>query len=88
MFVVRNYTIAVIFITPLALTIAAGGHPVPDLQHFLVTRGLDTVIGCLVALLVYRVALHRSGPAPLTAAVRGGGRGDRAHTTCTCAPRR
>lgn len=70
MFVVRNYTIAVIFITPLALTIAAGGHPVPDLQHFLVTRGLDTVIGCLVALLVYRVALHRSGPAPLTAAVR------------------
>lgn len=70
MFVVRNYTIAVIFITPLALTIAAGGRPVPDLQHFLLTRGLDTVIGCLVALLVYRVALHRHGPAPLTAAVR------------------
>lgn len=70
MFVVRNYTIAVIFITPLALTIAAGGRPVPDLQHFLVTRGLDTVIGCLVALVVYRVASHRHGPAPLTAAVR------------------
>jgi uncharacterized membrane protein YccC len=70
MFVVRNYTIAVIFITPLALTIAAGGRPVPDLQHFLLTRGLDTVIGCVVALLVYRVALHRHGPAPLTAAVR------------------
>lgn len=70
MFVVRNYTIAVIFITPLALTIAAGGRPVPDLQHFLLTRGLDTVIGCVVALVVYRVALHRHGPAPLTAAVR------------------
>lgn len=73
MFVVRNYTIAVIFITPLALTIAAGGQPVPDLQHFLVTRGLDTVIGCVVALLVYRVALHRHGPAPLAAAVRATG---------------
>jgi hypothetical protein len=46
---------------------------VPDLQHFLVTRGLDTVIGCVVALLVYRVALHRHGPAPLAAAVRATG---------------
>lgn len=70
MFVVRNYTIAVIFITPLALTIAAGGRQVPDLPHFLLTRGLDTVIGCVVALLVYRVALLRRGPAPLAAAVR------------------
>lgn len=70
MFVVRNYTIAVIFITPLALTIAAGGHPVADLGHFLLTRGLDTVIGCVVALLVYRLALQRRGPAPLAEAVQ------------------
>ncbi len=69
MFVVRNYTIAVIFITPLALTIAAGGRPVADLGHFLVTRGLDTVIGCVIALLVYWVALRRHGPAPLNAAL-------------------
>ncbi|MDO3400900.1 FUSC family protein [Mycolicibacterium neoaurum] len=69
MFVVRNYTIAVIFITPLALTIATGGRPVADLGHFLVTRGLDTVIGCVIALLVYRVALRRHGPAPLKAAL-------------------
>ncbi|MEH3130196.1 MAG: FUSC family protein [Mycolicibacterium neoaurum] len=69
MFVVRNYTIAVIFITPLALTIAAGGRPVADLGHFLLTRGLDTVIGCVIALLVYRVALRRHGPAPLNAAL-------------------
>lgn len=71
MFVVRNYAIAVIFITPLALTIAAGGRPVDDLAHFLITRGLDTVIGCVVALLVYWVALRRRGPAPLNAAVAG-----------------
>lgn len=70
MFVVRNYTIAVIFITPLALTIASGGHQVADLRHFLLTRGLDTVIGCAVALLVYWVALRRRGPAPLSEAVR------------------
>ncbi|MGK2867890.1 MAG: FUSC family protein, partial [Mycobacterium sp.] len=69
MFVVRNYAIAAIFITPLALTIAAGGRPVADLEHFLLTRGLDTVIGCVTALLVYWVALRRRGPAPLTAAV-------------------
>lgn len=69
MFIVRNYAIAAIFITPLALTIAAGGRPVDDLEHFLLTRGLDTVIGCLTALLVYWVALRRRGPAPLNAAV-------------------
>lgn len=69
MFVVRNYAIATIFITPLALTIAAGGRPVPDLGHFLLARGLDTVIGCGVALLVYWMALRRHGPASLDAAI-------------------
>lgn len=70
MFVVRNYTLAVVFITPLALTIAAGGKPVADLHHFLLTRGVDTVIGCVVALSVYWVVLRRHGPAPVSAAVQ------------------
>ncbi|MGW0159406.1 FUSC family protein [Mycobacterium sp. NPDC003323] len=69
-FVVRNYTIAVIFITPLALTIATGGHRVADLGHFLFARGLDNVIGCVVALFVYWVVLRRHGHAPLSAALR------------------
>ncbi|MHA3019555.1 FUSC family protein [Mycobacterium sp. BMJ-28] len=69
MFVVRNYAIAVVFITPIALTIAAGGHPVADLGHLLLARGLDTVIGCAAALLVYRISIHRRGPAPVTEAV-------------------
>ncbi|MUL49616.1 FUSC family protein [Mycobacterium sp. CBMA293] len=60
MFVVRNYTLAVIFITPAALTIASGGHHVTDLPDMLFARGIDTVIGCAVALLVLR--LSQRGP--------------------------
>ncbi|MGB8408260.1 MAG: FUSC family protein [Mycobacterium sp.] len=69
MFVVRNYAIAAIFITPAALTIASGGHPVPDVGELLLARGLDTVIGCAAALLVYRIAIRNRGPAPVTAAI-------------------
>lgn len=69
MFVVRNYAIAVVFITPIALTIAAGGHPVADVGQLLLARGLDTVIGCAAALFIYRVAIHRRGPAPITEAI-------------------
>lgn len=53
MYVVRNYTLAVVFITPAALTIAAGGAAVADLGGLLLARGGDTLIGCAVALLVY-----------------------------------
>jgi uncharacterized membrane protein YccC len=52
MLVVRNYTLAVIFITPAALTIASGGHRVHNVPDLLLARGIDTVIGCAVALLV------------------------------------
>jgi uncharacterized membrane protein YccC len=52
MFVVRNYTVAVIFITPAALTIASGGHHIADVPAMLLARGIDTAIGCAVALLV------------------------------------
>lgn len=69
MFVVRNYAIAVVFITPIALTIASAGHPVDDLGRLLLARGLDTVIGCAAALLVYRVAIRTRGPAPVTEAI-------------------
>lgn len=61
MFVQRNYTLSVVFITPAALTIAVGGHPVTDLSGLLLDRGLDTVIGCAVALLVLRLPMR--GPA-------------------------
>ena len=70
MYVVRNYTLAVIFITPTALTISSGGHPVGDVAALLLARGLDTLIGCAVALLVYRLTLGRrssAGPAEAVA---------------------
>ncbi|GAA2537212.1 FUSC family protein [Mycolicibacterium diernhoferi] len=69
MFVVRNYAVAVVFITPLALTIASGGRPVPDLGQYLLARGLDTLIGCAVALLVYWLALRRRHPRSLEATI-------------------
>lgn len=59
MFVVRNYTLAVVFITPAALTIASGGHAVGDVGELLLARGADTLIGCAVALLVYRLTVRR-----------------------------
>jgi uncharacterized membrane protein YccC len=52
LFVLRNYAIAVAFITPVALTIAAGGHALSDLHHLLIGRGVDTTLGCVIALLV------------------------------------
>lgn len=59
MIVVRNYALAVIFITAAALTIASGGHPVADVPHLLWVRGSDTVIGCLVGLVVFGLSLPR-----------------------------
>ena len=50
MTVIRNYALAVVFITAAALTIAAGGHPVPHVGHMLWVRGSDTVIGCVIGL--------------------------------------
>lgn len=55
MLVMRNYALAVIFITSAALTIASGGHPIDDLGGYLLARGVDTLVGCAVALLVFRL---------------------------------
>jgi uncharacterized membrane protein YccC len=50
MLVIRNYALAAVFITGAALTIAAGGHPVEDAGSYLWARGIDTLIGCVLAL--------------------------------------
>lgn len=55
MLVTRNYAVAVVFITGAALTIAAGGHPVEDVGRFLWARGIDTLVGCVLALIVFRL---------------------------------
>ena len=63
--VTRNYALSVVFITPLALTIAYSGSPVHDVPSLLVARGIDTVIGCVIALLVYFIAVRRHNVARL-----------------------
>jgi Fusaric acid resistance protein-like len=62
MLIVRNYTLAAVFITPLALTIASGGHRVDDVGGLLFARGMDTLIGCVLALVVYLVVGRRQKP--------------------------
>jgi uncharacterized membrane protein YccC len=58
-FVLRNYAIAVAFITPIALTIAAGGHATSSAVHLLTARGLDTLLGCFIALAVLLLTTPR-----------------------------
>lgn len=55
MVVMRNYALAVVFITGAALTIASGGHPIQAPGAYLLARGIDTLAGCAAALLVFRL---------------------------------
>ncbi|MBC8639487.1 FUSC family protein [Caballeronia sp. EK] len=50
--VVRKYAFAVIFVTAIALTIATGGHAIKNPEALLIARGVDTLVGCAVGLLV------------------------------------
>ncbi|MGD9806150.1 MAG: FUSC family protein [Hyphomicrobiaceae bacterium] len=60
MTVIRSYALAVVFITAAALTIASGGHPVPDVGHLLWVRGVDTFIGCTIGLVVLAMTTPRT----------------------------
>lgn len=60
MTVIRNYALAVVFITAAALTIGAGGQQVPDIGHMLWVRGVDTFIGCLIGLVVLAMTTPRT----------------------------
>ncbi len=63
MLVLRNYALAVVFITAVALTIATGGHPVPDIGEMLWARGTDTLIGCAAGLAVFALTAPRMSTA-------------------------
>jgi uncharacterized membrane protein YccC len=54
--VIRNYGLALIFITPLALTIASQGDP-GDVGTVVMIRVFDTLLGAAIALLVLLGAL-------------------------------
>lgn len=65
---------AVVFITCAALVLATGGHPVEAPGSYVLARGVDTAVGCLVALLVYRTMPSRPAatlPAELAGILRG-----------------
>ena len=70
LFVLRNYAVAVAFITPVALTIAAGGHTVGDIHPLLLARGVDTALGCAVALLVLIMTMRRQAARNVYPALR------------------
>jgi uncharacterized membrane protein YccC len=58
--VVRNYTLAVVFITAVALVISTGARGTDDLGALLLARGVDTAVGCAVALAVFLVLVPAS----------------------------
>ncbi|MEW9614975.1 FUSC family protein [Shinella sp. S4-D37] len=59
MLVLRNYGLAVVFITAIALTIAAGGQPVPDIPHQVWIRAEDTILGCAIGIAVFLLLARR-----------------------------
>jgi len=69
MLVIPIYAVAAVFITPAALLIAAGGHPVGDVADLLLVRGVDTLIGAVVAIGVYLVTARRHDVVKLSEAV-------------------
>ena len=60
MLVIRNYALAAVFITAIALTIASGGHPVDAPIGYLLARGVDTFVGCVAGLLIFRAIPPRA----------------------------
>jgi uncharacterized membrane protein YccC len=60
MLVIRNYGLAVIFITGAALTIASGAQPIESPQDYLLARGIDTLVGCIIALIAFRAVPPRA----------------------------
>jgi uncharacterized membrane protein YccC len=58
--VVRNYTLAVVFITAVALVISTGARGTDDLGALLLARGVDTAVGCAVALAVFLLLVPAS----------------------------
>lgn len=61
MVVIRNYALATVFITPIALVVAEAATPSADIRALLLDRGVDTAVGCLVGLAVLFVTSQRSG---------------------------
>jgi hypothetical protein len=66
--VVRNYTLAAVFITATALTMSSGARRV-DVGDVLIDRGIDTLIGCVVGIAVYLSLIRRQEPRRLVESI-------------------
>lgn len=71
MLVTRNYALAVVFVTCIALVIASGDHALRDPAALLWARAIDTVIGCGVGLLVHALFGPRGAPVSLRQQIVG-----------------
>lgn len=60
MVITRNYALATIFITAIALAVGTGGHPVADVGALLSARGLETAVGCAAGLAAFLLTALRS----------------------------
>ncbi|CAN5703073.1 FUSC family protein [soil metagenome] len=67
--VVRNYALAMVFITAMGLTIASASRRA-DVGALLVSRGVDTAIGCGVAIAVYLATARLQEATRLIDAIR------------------
>lgn len=56
----RNYVLAAAFITCSAMLMATAGRPAADTALLLQARGLDTALGCAVAIVVFTAVANRS----------------------------
>lgn len=65
MLVTRNYALAVVFVTSIALLVASGGQRIAEPGAILLARGLDTAIGCGIGLLVYALFGSRDSSASI-----------------------
>jgi len=68
MYIVANYALATMFITAIALTISSGTHRV-DIAALILDRGLDTVLGCGIGVLVYLTLARRQEASRVHAAI-------------------
>lgn len=60
----RNYSAALLFITPLALLMTQLGHPQPAAE-LLTSRAVETVIGVIVGMLVVLIGFRRERKNPV-----------------------
>jgi len=65
LFIVKNYAVAAIFITPNALLIAEASTQIHNVSYFAITRITDIVIGSMIGLIGTYIIGHRSASSRL-----------------------